>query len=315
MPWAGLLKVATSIFLISICGREQVAQVRGRPIYKITDVALIPLASQADADKAIAATREHVQRHNKALGVGHGDADTESDDDTPSATDSLVDDHTPPPAEVKDALTGQVTPTRRTNVAEDVMQRKGVYGRFADKWFSRKGWSADSRRLQGLSSDDDPRSKDVPKNVDSTVPEEEGGDPTSPTEPSKSDQTLPDSVQPEDIPKALEGEKDATTVALLPRVLQTTKMYFSSGNFFFSYDHDLSHGVGNQTTNSNVPLFKQYDPLVSTVKPYSRPTLTPSVFLERAHNFTFHRSRPAQFHSSYHPRLCRTTSLYRQDPR
>ena len=144
------------------------------------------------------------------------------------------------------------------------MQRKGVYGRFADKWFSRKGWSADSRRLQGLSSDDDLRSKDAPKNVDSTVPKEEGGDPTSPTEPNNSDRSLPDSVQPEDIPKALDGEKDATTVALLPRVLQTTKMYFSSGNFFFSYDHDLSHGVGAQPTNSNIPLFKQYDPLVST---------------------------------------------------
>lgn len=264
--WTGLLKVATSIFLISICGREQVAQVRGKPIYKITDIALIPLGSQAEADKAIAATREHAIRHSKALGADEDNTDSESDDDAPSVTDSLVDDHTPPPTEVKDAHTGQTTPTqRRTSVAEDVIQRKGVYGRFANKWFSRKGWSKDSRRLQGLSSDDDLGAKNVPRNVDSTGPKEEGGDPTSPSKPNNTDQHLPDTVQPEDIPKALEGEKDSTTVALLPRILQTTKMYFSSGNFFFSYDYDLSHGVGDQQASTNVPIFKQYDPLVSTV--------------------------------------------------
>lgn len=201
------------------------------------------------------------------MGADEDDTDTESDDDdAPSVTDSLVDDHTPPPTEVKDALTGQTTPTqRRTSVAEDVIQRKGVYGRFADKWFSRKGWSKDSRRLQGLSSDDDLGAKNVPRNVDSTGPKEEGGDPTSPSESNNTDQQLPATVQPEDIPKALDGEKDSTTVALLPRILQTTKMYFSSGNFFFSYEYDLSHGVGDQQASNNVPLFKQYDPLVSNV--------------------------------------------------
>jgi hypothetical protein len=143
-----------------------------------------------------------------------------------------------------------------------VIQKKGVYGRFANKWFSRKGWSADSRRTQGLSSEEDLAAKNVPKNVDSTGPTDEADASKADDIPSVEEST-PDSVKPEDIPKALEGGKDATTVALLPRILQTTKMYFSSGNFFYSYDYDLSHSIGNQPTNASVPLFKQYDPLVS----------------------------------------------------
>ncbi|KAJ4335737.1 hypothetical protein N0V95_008805 [Ascochyta clinopodiicola] len=257
----GLLKVATSVFLISICGREQVAQVRGKPIYKITDVALIPLASQSEADRAIASTRDHLRRHNKPRGVEEDDTDSESDDDAPSVTDSLVEEATPTQTEVKDPVTGQRGPVdKRSSVAEDVMQKKGVYGRFADKWFSRKGWSAESRRTQGLSSQEELAGKGVPENVDSTGPTEEAKAAKSDRLPSD-EETTPDSVKPEDIPKALEGDKDATTIALLPRVLQTTKMYFSSGNFFYSYDYDLSHGVENQPTNSSVPLFKQYDPL------------------------------------------------------
>lgn len=235
---------------------------RGKPIYKITDVALIPLASQAEADKAITATRQHLHRHSRAQGTEDDDTDSESDDDAPSVSDSLVEEAAHAPTEVKDPVTGQKGPVDRTSVAEDVMQKKGVYGRFADRWFSRKGWSADSRRTQGLSSAEDP-AKNVPKNVDSTGPTDDGSAPHSDELPS-AEKTTPDSVKPEDIPKALEGDKDATTIALLPRVLQTTKMYFSSGNFFYSYDYDLSHGIENQPTNASIPLFKQYDPLVSS---------------------------------------------------
>lgn len=247
---------------------------RGKPVYKITDVTLIPLASHSEADIAVTSTREHLHRHNKAR-TAEDDTDSGSDDDAPSVTDSLVEDGTHTPTEVKDPVTGQRSPTdKRSSVAEDVIQNKGVYGRFANKWFSRKGWSADKRRTQGLSSEEDLASRNVPKNVDSTGPTEEADASQSDKLPSD-EQSTPDSVNPEDIPKALEGEKNATTVALLPRVLQTTKMYFSSGNFFFSYDYDLSHGVAGQPVNANVPLFKQYDPLVSCSCQIFRPPLTP----------------------------------------
>ncbi|KAH6872726.1 SacI domain-containing protein [Alternaria rosae] len=260
----GLLKVATSYFLISISDREQVATVRGKPIYKITDVALIPLSSQADADKAIAATRDHLKRRNRAPGLEDEDSDSDSEDGAPSVTDSLVEDSSSTPSEVKDSVTGQKgSAQHKTSVAEDVIQRKGVYGRFADKWFSRKGWSADNRRLQGLSSEENLAAKNVPQNVDSGVPKEEE-EPKSESKPDAiptDDKDISEPVSPEAIPKALSGDKDATTVALLPKILQTTKMYFSSGNFFFSYDYDISHGIGQQQASSSVALFKQFDPL------------------------------------------------------
>ncbi|KAF2025746.1 SacI domain-containing protein [Setomelanomma holmii] len=256
----GLLKIATSFFLISVSAREQVAQIRGKPVYRITDVALLPLSSQADADKAIATAREHALRHTKAQAAGQADSESE-DDDAPSVTDSLIEESTTTVSEVKDAVTGQKGPGQReTSVAADVMQRKGVYGRFADKWFSRKGWSADSRRTQGLSSEENLVAT-APKNVDSIVEEEQPTSPSTtgglPTE----DRDAPAAVRPESIPKALDGQKDGNTIALLPKILQTTRMYFSSGNFFFSYDYDISHSIGNLQPNSSLPLFKQFDPL------------------------------------------------------
>lgn len=248
------------------------AQIRGKPVYKITDVALIPLASQSDADQAITTAREHLRRLNKTTGTDHGSesgSESESEEGAPSVTDSLLEEETgAQAAEVKDAVTGQRGKAQPgTSVAEDVIQRKGVYGRFADKWFSRKGWSADSRRVQGLTSDEDLRQNTIspPKNASGEGASQFGQVTAGASKPDAiptDDKTVPEPVKPEEIPKALGGEKDATTIALLPKILQTTRMYFASGNFFFSYDYDISHGIGTQRPNSSLPLHRQFDPLV-----------------------------------------------------
>jgi hypothetical protein len=254
------------LFLISITGREHVAQIRGKPVYKITDVTLIPLSSQADADKAIATAREHVRRYNRAQADGADETDSEDEDDAPSVTDSLIEESAPPDSVVKDHVTGQKGPASRdSSVAADVIQRKGVYGRFADKWFSRKGWSADSRRTQGLSSPDSVAAN-AATNVESIPKEEQHpADAAAANSLPSPGKDTPAKVNPEEIPKALDGQKEATTVALLPKILQTTRMYFSSGNFFYSYDYDLSHSIGILRPNSSLPLFKQFDPLVGAV--------------------------------------------------
>jgi hypothetical protein len=211
-----------------------------------------------------------VQRHSRGQSGGEYETDSEDEDDAPSVTDSL-EEGTPAATEVKDPVTGQRGPVKgESSVAADVMQRKGVYGRFADKWFSRKGWSADSRRTQGLSSQD--TVANAPKNVESTPKDETAAEPSASDSLPTSEQTAPDNVKPEDIPKALEGQKDATTVALLPKILQTTRMYFSSGNFFFSYDYDLSHSIGTTRPNSSLPLFKQFDSLVSSTSAHRTQT-------------------------------------------
>jgi hypothetical protein len=309
-----LLKVATSFFLISICGREQVAVIRGKPIYKITDVAVIPLSSKHDAERAIISANEHASRHSKAQSDENEVTESESeDDDTLSATDSVVDAVDEFVNEAIKPVTAQPgISDRRTSVAQDVIHKKGMYGRFAERWFSKKGWSAESRRVQGLSSEEDLAITDKSRDADSTVPDEPehaANLPERNTHSGESD-VQPEAVSPADIPKAFDGTKDSTTIALLPKILRTAKIYFGTGNFFFSYDYDISHSIDEQQSQSSLPLYQQCDPLVRHVN--MNPSLFAvsnriAVFLEQAYHITIHRRGPTKFRSSRNSRLCRPT--------
>ncbi|KAK1079848.1 hypothetical protein LTR48_007971, partial [Friedmanniomyces endolithicus] len=62
----GLLKLATSSHLIAITGREQVAQIKGKSIYAVRDVTLVPLSSQADAERAIAQAQKALKQSGAA---------------------------------------------------------------------------------------------------------------------------------------------------------------------------------------------------------------------------------------------------------
>jgi hypothetical protein len=73
----------------------------------------------------------------------------------------------------------------------------------------------------------------------------------------------PPMASPADVAKALEAPTDQKTVALLPKLLRTTKLYFASKSFFFSYEYDLSRRLDKQLPlASSQPLFQQFDPLV-----------------------------------------------------
>ncbi|GME25158.1 Synaptojanin [Neofusicoccum parvum] len=264
----GLLQAAKSSFLIAISRRELVAQVRGKPIYVVTDVALIPLASQAEANNAIAQARESQKRHRGSEGNGE-DSGSESDTDTDTDTSSdhlTVDESLPdtPPQEAEKDATTATALDQRTSVAEDVIGRKGVYGRFAQRWFSRKGWSAEGRRMQGMSSDEDlaqkPKSRS-PAPAPQDEPAAAAATASSPVSPPASGFAA--TVKPtQELAENLPKPSDNTTGTLLPKILKTTKLYFSSRSFFFSYDFDLSRSLGKQReTHSSLPLFKLYDPL------------------------------------------------------
>ncbi|EOD51723.1 Synaptojanin [Neofusicoccum parvum] len=265
----GLLQAAKSSFLIAISRRELVAQVRGKPIYVVTDVALIPLASQAEANNAIAQARESQKRHRGSEGNGE-DSGSESDTDTDTDTSSdhlTVDESLPdtPPQEAEKDATTATALDQRTSVAEDVIGRKGVYGRFAQRWFSRKGWSAEGRRMQGMSSDEDlaqkPKSRS-PAPAPQDEPAAAAATASSPVSPPASGSAA--TVKPtQELAENLPKPSDNTTGTLLPKILKTTKLYFSSRSFFFSYDFDLSRSLGKQReTHSSLPLFKLYDPLL-----------------------------------------------------
>ena len=148
-----------------------------------------------------------------------------------------------------------------SNVVEDVISKKGQYGRFAERWFSRKGWSTDKRRAQGMSTADEDKPPPVgaaedalPKDSGEVALDKKPGETDIPSQTSypKSRQTS----QP--------GSREANAVnALVPKLLRTTRMLLSSRSFFFSYDLDVTRRLGGEIVkNPEIPLSKSVDPLV-----------------------------------------------------
>jgi hypothetical protein len=144
----------------------------------------------------------------------------------------------------------------RTSIAEDVIKRKGLYGRFAEKWFSKRGWCAEKRRVQGMSAEDLPREAEQ-HNIDADNRREQsskyatGG---------KSERM----AKPDLMPSAVESQAQTVASTLLPKLLRTTKMLFSSSrSFFFSYDYDITRSLANQNAKPlDLPLCNLVDPLV-----------------------------------------------------
>ncbi|TVY82580.1 Phosphatidylinositide phosphatase [Lachnellula suecica] len=238
----GLLTVSKSSFLISITRRQQVAIVQGKPIFAITEVALTPLASRAEADAAITHTQKSLQR--KATdNNGLEDSDTEGEEEEVSTVSDDVEDDESHPAAVG-PVTGEHK--RSSSVAEDVMARKGGYGRFAKKWFSKKGWTADQRRNLGMTASE---SDDNPPKVTTAVATDGGNDISgaSTTAGSSSKDRM---------------DKDSAA-SLLPKLLRTTQILFgTSRSFYFSYDYDITRSLLNrQILNPELPLHTQVDPL------------------------------------------------------
>lgn len=229
-------------FLISITRRQQVAQIQGKPIYVVTEVALTPLGSRAEAETSIAQTHNGLQKRT-IDGHASDDSDSESDaGDFPAAVHDDIDDET---------TTGQSSPTklghnRTKSVAEDVITRKGSYGRFTRNFFSKKGWNVDQRRNLGMSASD----------VDPTV---------SPADIESGDgqKSLKTSMDQARDSNTTEQKSQDVANTLLPKLLRTTQILFGgSKSFFFSYDYDITRSFENRkTTVSDLPLYTEVDPL------------------------------------------------------
>lgn len=80
-------------------------------------------------------------------------SDTSDDEEVHAEVKAEADEQSPPissGSQVDSPVTRPDGPERSTsNVAQDVLARKGQYGRFAERWFSKKGWSTEKRRAQG----------------------------------------------------------------------------------------------------------------------------------------------------------------------
>lgn len=236
----------------------------------ITEVAFIPLSSQSDAEDAIGQTKASPSKHNKDDKGGFSDTSDDEDHDALDPHDNVPEDDDPTRPTTPDRPlapnpgTPLSTHKRSTSVAEDVFERKGQYGRFADRWFSKKGWTIQKRRMQGMST------ADKSELLDELRKDDVLGSSSSAADAGSVGRSGVDSASSPVGQKSEEGsgEPPADVVgSLLPKLIKTTKMMLGSRSFYFSYDCDITRRVGCQDGRpSDMPLHERIDPLVSCLQ-------------------------------------------------
>lgn len=229
-PYVGLITVSRLTYLITITKRQQVASLFGSPIYVVTEVAVTPCSSQTEAKESIGKTARHLARLS-----AHG-----SDGDESDSSDNELGVPTAPVDEIEDAVVSDTEgrpDSARSSVAEDVIRRRGSYGRFTYPSYGGSGWTAEQKRMASSPTLSPSHSKI----------------PTSPT-------------ITEDSP-AEEASVPADTAPipvsnLLPKLLRATQLFFgSSKSFYFSYDFDITRRLGEKTAlpSSDEPLYSRVD--------------------------------------------------------
>ena len=289
----GLLSVASYSYLISITQRQQVAQIQGNPVYAITNIALIPTSSRADALRAITQAKEHPSQPepgpedaNLASSDGEDAADDDEDgEDGNSLTDAdteggetdistAPDSDSQPPAHApgeqeKEGESARPRGRSINSIAEDVFGKRVRFGRFAASWLSRKtlglpGFgTVDRDTTEMLLKTNDEAANDA---AASGVSKEEGdrGEANAEEPAVPGEEMDQDSPSPEAEAEATPRSSDQTVEELLPKLLRYTTLLFASWNFFFSYDYDLTRQIGGQEPrNGYRPLHRVVDPLVS----------------------------------------------------
>ncbi|KAK4163595.1 Phosphatidylinositide phosphatase SAC2 [Cladorrhinum sp. PSN259] len=236
----GIVTVFRYSYLISITRRQQVAQIRGLPIYVITEVALTPCSSQQEAADSIAKTS--LALSNRAADED-GDGSASSGDETSPETggiDEVGDDAVDSSTEEQWSTEATPATTARRSIAQDVISRRGSYGRFAQRWFSRSGWVQDNKRNMGITEG---------VNV---------ADPGGSSNNKALNKNVPTTFR---VPDGADGSEAA--ISLLPKLLRTTQILFgSSRTFYFSYDYDITKSLANPKVPQTafVPLHSHVDP-------------------------------------------------------
>ena len=127
----------------------------------MTDVALTPCTSQTEAEKAISHTAIQLRRAVRAGKKTGSPTDSQTESDSESETDdlraSINNDVEDPGLQSDRDSFGEERDGegKRSSIAEDVIKNRGSYGRFAQKWFSRKGWMMNQKRNLLLSGTDE----------------------------------------------------------------------------------------------------------------------------------------------------------------
>ncbi|RMD40777.1 hypothetical protein DV735_g4379, partial [Chaetothyriales sp. CBS 134920] len=213
----GLLSIASASFLVAITQREQVAQIFGKPVYVVTDVALLPLSSQRDAAKAIVSAKRSSAAAEEATDSDYS-SDSESDGGEYSGGRSSVSSSLPDDS--KDCAL-PAAPNNKAElgpgIAQDVYNKRAHFGTFATQWFSRRGWSASAAPDAASSSSDA-----------STAPAE--------NKTANAAEQAPTTAIPP-------PEGSGSVRALTPNILRNARLILGSRSFFFSYEFDLTRRI------------------------------------------------------------------------
>jgi hypothetical protein len=258
----GLLSLASSTFLIAITQREQVAQIFGKPVYVVTDVALVPLSSQSDANKAISASIASKSRSpNEA--TTDSDSDLSDQDDHDDAQSEPEPHDAEPETPLDDGRPEQQRSSSSTSIARDVIANRGQYGRFASQWFSRQGWgvsrnvnnSSATSKKDGNGALDDKEAQSA-TGSEREVPVAAAINADQPREAAQNDETRGKE----------QALSDNSIADALPKILRSTKMILTSRSYFFSYEFDLTRRLALLNGTPKAPSRESLDPLVSLAK-------------------------------------------------
>jgi hypothetical protein len=231
-----------------------VAQIFGKPVYVITDVALLPLSSQIEADRAITAAVASRVSTTSAT-------DSESELSDPG---DLTDDESPKDVEPETPREDKSKSNPgATSFAKDVIANRGQYGRFAAQWFSKSGWRAGTsankppapasqNQLKAQSAAEAPEGDAAAAaNASGPKPDDQGAERTGDTERILGSNSVRDA---------------------LPKILKTTRMVLTSGSFFFSYEFDLTRRLAFMHGTARAPSRETLDPLVCMPSSQERQT-------------------------------------------
>ena len=260
-----MLTVSPVSYLITILQREQVAQVRGRSIYVVTDVTLIPLSSQSEASNAIDQAKKSLKKPRQHAAQSpdsdtSDDASQQEDNDQVSLTSSGS-------STQEDVFSVPKSSAARSTggVAEDVIEKKGQYGRFAERWFSKKGWTTDRRMAQGMSIDSVERLR-TSEGQAMGLSDLQLKSAVAATALERAESS--DWISKLEVPNRASGSDTSgrlpANVANIPKLLRTTRMLLTSRSFFFSYDIDITRSLATSDLEvSGIPLHRSADSLVS----------------------------------------------------
>lgn len=229
----------------------------------ITGLALIPLSSQKDAESAILQAQQSLKGNSGDQGPESPESD-DSDDEAKHLHDGLSDDdHHELPIDSKPP-TSPRSSAKGSSVAEDIIGKRGQYGRFAERWFSRKGWSTERRKAQGMSTENREKTDQnaFPSKGIGAVDMKPSITQTRPSDPvDLSPIGTLNTEQKVTVKSVIPPTTDNVTETLLPKLLRTTKMLLASKSFYFSYDYDISRRIGCQCSR-DISMHRAVDPSV-----------------------------------------------------